>query len=414
METNKLTVLPNGRNIKSIHEDGGLYGILIESGCAGIVNHQLQMEAGASKTVYMAESPYSKEYQHETYRNYDMRSIGKETAMTFAKKWIREFLTDMHKGVTFIYTSTFQVGEQNNISTHGWITFTDLKTMTMRVYHVSIHDSRTRAEYINAIGNIGMYIIGMRGELPRNIDYLEEFKINKSGFGTYSLDKRPDLTHHILESIDAWSEAYYPICLSNQKVVRPEDLFRDKSHIIAYKGSFNPVHNSHIEYAKLVEKMYGVKPVFSLSLDIFDKGHLDAKEIIKRAMSINKLGYDVIIMKSGFFESFVYGIRQKFDAPLVFPVGVDTFNRILNSTHKKASDFQLSFGTNNTKFVVMEREGYTLEPAAEDVKQYIEHVISVEDKGLSSTHIRKLKSENRLDEIKPLVPEHVFNQIKDE
>lgn len=408
METNNLN------SISRIHEDGGLYGILIESGCAGIVNHRLQMVAGASKTVYMAESPYSKEYQHETYRNLDVRSIGKETAVIFAKKWIREYLTDMHKGVTFIYTSTFQIGDENNsIATHGWITFTDLTTMTMRVFHISLHEPQVREGYINVIGELGCSIIGSRGGVPRYTDYVEDFKINKSGFGTYALEKQPCASHLLLEALDQYRMEKYPICISGEKMVRPEDLFRDKPYIIAYKGSFNPVHNSHLEYAQLVEKMYGVKPTFSLSLDVFEKGHLDAKEIIKRAKNINKLGYDVVIMKSGYFGDFVSGMR-KFNKPIVFPVGVDTFNRIITSTHTTPEHFQASFGDNNTKFVVLEREGYTLAPDHTNFKEHIDHIVAIENKGLSSTHIRQLKSENKLEEIKALVPEQVYNQIKDE
>jgi len=402
----------NHHSPSMIHEDGGLFGILIESGCAGIVNHKLQMVSGASKTVYMSETPYSKEYQHEAYRNHSVRSIGKETSILFSNKWVHEYLTDMHKGITFIYTSTFQVGEANNISTHGWITFTDLVKMVRRVYHVSIHEKNfSRQNYINRIGEIGIHIIGSRGDVPMNVDIVEDYKLNKGFFGTYAIEKQPDISHLLLDALTKFEQHWFPICMSGGKMVRTEDIFRGKKYMIPYKGSFNPPHKAHIGYAEKITETYGEKPVFSLSLDVIEKGQVDSVEIMRRAQIINKLGYDVIIVSSGFFANFVYGMRNKFDMPIVFPVGHDTFNRIMSSTHTSVKDFDVTFGMNNAKFVVLHRFGVDLDPKHKEFDKFIDKSITVEFDELSSTQIRKLHSEKKFDELKELVPEEVYNQL---
>lgn len=401
--------------VKHIH-NLDLYGIFIEAGCASVVSSALQLVAGASKTVYMSEAPYSKEYQHLVYGKTE-RSISSEATVSFINTWLTEIEKGLHKGVNFIYASSFQVGENNDISTHGWITVCDIRKKKARSYHISFQDAVTRYQYIYEIGKIGMEIIidGV-DSIPKNcfIDIVEDRSIvDGAGVGYAHLNKWPDdkdTSQELLVSIDG-AQRHPHICLSKRKQVRLENLYRESPVIIAYKGTFNPVHNTHVALAEKAREMYKSNPVFVLSMDIYEKGHVDPEVLIKRAYHINDLGYDVIIVRSGYFSSFTDIVRAKFkDKKIVFPLGIDTFNRLLDSTHKTLEDFQKDF--TNSKFLMLHRNGYELHKDAQTFVDYYDLLSDSDPADISSTEIRKLKEENKLDELKKLVPEKVFNQIK--
>ena len=63
---------------------------------------------------------------------------------------------------------------------------------------------------------------------------------------------------------------------------------------------------------------------------------------------------------------------------------------------------------------MLERRGFELHKDAQTFSEYFDLQPIGSELDISSTEIRKLKEEKKLDEIKKLVPEKVFNQIKDE
>lgn len=401
--------MKNRDRISDIHSSD-LFGILIESGCAGALSHALQSVEGASKTVYMAETPYSKEYQHLIYRNENLRSIGKETAELFANPWIRKCLLKVHKGINFIYTSTFQIAEYgSNKSTHGWIVYVDLRTMRRKTFHVSMK-TWEREDVLGEIESIGLDIL--EGKIPKYTDIMEESNLIATNVGTFRFEDRVDMTASLLQELEhrvEFEETSY-ICVSaSGRTVRIEDIIRDKEKILIYKGSFNPPHNVHLKFAQLAEKLYGIRPIFSISMDTFGKGHVNGADVLSRVKIINSLGYDVIIVKDAFFSTMYRHVSEKVSAPIVFLLGSDTFNRLITSSHTKVEHFAESFP--NVKFMVLIRPENPLLPESAD---FISYMQIIDDEGSeSSTHIRKLIEENNMEEVRKLVPENVYKIIKE-
>lgn len=400
--------MKNKDRISSIHASDA-FGILIESGCAGALSHALQSVEGASKTVYMSETPYSKEYQHLVYGNEKFRSIGKETAEMFANTWIRECLLKVHNGINFIYTSTFQIAEyESRKSTHGWIAYIDLKNMKRKVFHVSMK-TWEREEVLEEIVNIGLDVL--EGKIPKYTDIMEECIIVPSNVGTFRFEEKQDMTSSLLQELEhriEFEETSYICRSANGNTVRIEDLLRDREKILIYKGSFNPPHNVHLQFAQLAEMLYGVKPIFSISMDTFQKGHVDGDEVMRRVNVINKLGYDVIIVKDAFFSTMYRHVMEKVLTPIVFLLGSDTFNRLITSSHTK--HFAESFP--NAKFMVLVRPGSPLIQEADDFINYMQ-IIDEESSEISSTQIRKLLDDNNMEEVRKLVPEAVYKAIKE-
>jgi nicotinic acid mononucleotide adenylyltransferase len=394
--------------ILSIH-NSDLFGIFVESGCAGIFAGALQSVEGASKTVYMAESPYSKEYQHLVYKNGDVRSIGKESAILFANKWIREWSLGDHKGINFIYTSSFQIAAVGSgKSTHGWIAHVDLKTMKRRIFHVSL-PTWSREETLGVITNIGLDILEDNNRYPY-VDIMEESTLVASRVGTFTFDNKEDQTIKLLKDIVDRNETETPyICLSKRKAVRAESIMRGLDNIVVYKGSFNPAHNVHVSFAKMVEGIFKVKPILSISMDTFGKNVIFADEVLERAYSLNDLGFDVIILKDALFSSLHRLLHKKFESvPKIFMAGSDTFNRLITSTHTTLDEFEKAFA--NTKFVVLDRPGSPLVPEADPFKKHMLILDGLTD--LSSTMIRGLIENNEMEEVSKLVPEIIYKNIK--
>lgn len=334
-------------------------GIFIESGTAGIVASMLMMEKNASSTVYMSECPYNKEFQHGYYENQAYRSISKETVLCFVDRWKN---IDDEK---YIFAQSWQVGNYNDISTHGWIAIYNPITGNTHVYHCSIHDSMNRADYIHTIGRLGIDILfndlyDCAGEKPEPPVYLKY------------IDIHGDDPHLPLVGLKHSDDEGFICFDTDGNCIRMEDMFRSKEEIALYKGSFNPLHIVHIEFAQSSAN----RPIFMISLNTIDKEALDVTELKKRIAMINAEGFQVIVCNKGMFRDNIDFIRRKFDCRLLFLVGSDTITRI------STEDLQW-FNINNISFMVKSRS----------------------DNDISSTRIRQLLDQNKIDEAKTLVSE---------
>jgi nicotinic acid mononucleotide adenylyltransferase len=443
--------------IKEIH-DSPAFGMFIETGCGLPVASALFEIAGSSKTVFYAESPYSKIVQDKIYGESKARAVSKENIDRFIthhewdlKKVVENNLNEDGKKLNFIYASTFQVGEQNDKSTHGWIGIWT-KPIGVRYFHISIHPAMSRKEYIQEIARIGI-------DLLHHCTVVESFESKTIPSNCYidiALDNDGndvDLEKMFVSlrgETNAKNGQDNFLAIKDGSLIRLEDLFRDKSIILLYKGSFNPVHAAHIHNAEVAKKKYGNDVVFVISSSIYQKGWVEPEDLKNRVAILNALGYSVIVTKDGFFNHNTEYIREKFNQPLVYVVGSDTMNRILESSYnilnprkserfihfghqisqirlhegkevteddlKENEDMALSVYMRMFKedfkdvmFFVINRPGSELKEDAKRVEAYYTLVEEHPDYfHISSTKIREMKEKNDIDGIRKLIPEKVL------
>jgi nicotinic acid mononucleotide adenylyltransferase len=440
--------------IKELH-DSNAYGVLIETGCGLAVSNALLEVSGASNTIFFAECPYSKVFQDKKYGETKHRAVSKENIdrfisyyeLDFKKAESKENLNADAKKLNFIYAASFQLGE--NGSTHGWIGIWNPAVGT-RYYHISIHAQMSRKEYIQEISRIGIELLhhctiaepDSSKKIPSNCSI--DIALDSNG-------NQVDLEDMFRTFHDERDENF--LCIKDGKLLRMEDLFRDKETILLFKGSFNPIHAAHIHTAQLAKDKYGIEPVFVISSSVYQKGWIEPSDLKKRVEALNALGYSVIITKDGYFNKNTSYIRRKFKQPIVYVVGSDTLNRILESSYnilnpreserfihfghqisqirshegKEVSEDDLKENENmalsvylrmfkedfdNVRFFVVNRPGSELK---EDVNRIAEYYTMVEEHPeyyhISSTKIRAMLVEGDLESIKKLIPEQIFEMF---
>lgn len=176
---------------------------------------------------------------------------------------------------------------------------------------------------------------------------------------------------------------------------------------VIYPGSFNPIHEGHIDIIKWCNKHLGCKPYLEISVKNPDKPPLDYIDIYERK-------YDVVF-KTSYVEdhkphSLISGIilsntPRFFDKSWMymqptFLVGSDTFNRILDLKYyqdsKEFENFVDHVKVNKTQFYVLDRKGSVVDNSYIR-KIGLDHLVHMvpsteyEDKGVSSTQIRRQK-----------------------
>lgn len=403
--------------IEEIHA-GDIYGIFIESGCGVALINKLMEIPGASNTIYVAESPYSKEFQKAKYGEHGGRIVSAETIMDtfsyYSNPDIR--LSGMYSmKINSVYVANFQIGDwkegknKNDTSTHGYIGFS--YKGQCRIYHISIHDRLSRKDYLDVIGNIGVRILESKNEyIPADCHIDAAYTCKLDGTELKEVDLSEMMT--MMESSDL--ENF--ICIDKEgEYKRLEDFFRGKKHIVLYKGSFNPPHIGHLGLARIAEEKYGEKPVLLISKKIYGKG--EVADMKFRVECLNRLGFNVIISKSGFFNENIAYLSKKFTAPIIFVVGTDTINRVFESSYKVVgysnpwphinlfkNDFK------NARFLVVDRNKF---PIANEIKDSLNKYYDFVpyDCPASSSELRKLKETGDFEKIKEFLPKELFDKF---
>ena len=353
--------------IKNIH-DSNTYGVFIETGCGMPLSNLLFSVSGASKTIYMSCSPYSIDYARTEYGITDgLRAISRDYVATLTNKYIP--LVD-DGVINTIYCASFQVGEHNNIVTHGWISLLHLNSY--KFYHVTIRNSLTRSNYISRIGEIGLHLLSSKNlhHIPNNLDVDMVFAFDDGGNfvpdnGTLLLLMNPENV----------------LCFESGSIPkRLEDHCRDQARLIIYKGSFNPPTNAHIDIVESTILTYpGTRTAFMISVSTFDKRIINYDDILRRIEWITSLGYICFINHKGMFQDTIKFFNKYFKKTiLIFPVGSDTKERMESKLFK----------TNSVKIEVFQRTD------------------------ISSTRVRQALECRDWDTITSLVPPSVLESLK--
>ncbi len=403
----------NEEIVELIHTDGNILGTFIEIGAGQPVAHELFNIGGASKTIYKAESPYSKSLQEKKYPSATKhRSVSKEFISAVIDTEMAEGFTD-HKHNTYFVTS-FQIADKPEMLTHGWI---GLRYKGVeKFYHLTLTDHGTeRTKLISIIGSIGLRILYCKNDLKQ---LTELFKKESAMYSCIDIIEGPTSNlfnlKETLSNLESGLE--HPITISKEgKLIRLEDLSR-QGDLILMKGSFNPVHNHHLEIMKQTEKAYPKAiPCFSISIETYSKGNLDIQNLVRRIEMINKLGYPVIVFRGGYFLRNVSYLRNHrfIKNKIIFPLGSDTVNRLVEVGYKNFKDkiqlkeFYAHF--ENVEFPYVQRPGVPLDETAKIIPHFKN--VGVDESSESSTSIRELFIKEDYETIKKIVPPFIYDDI---
>lgn len=372
-------------------------GIFIEIGAGGntVASHFYCREK-SSNTVYFSICPYSKESQEYHFGDSGHRSVSENQCY-----YILNQTKAAHPSIDFIFVSTFQMATEKSINTHGWIGIMT-KTST-KYYHVTIDQFMKRTELIDKISYIGLQLLveqDINNTTFTNIDIALDENLNDDLETTIRLNKyNPNCKIYLKPDIQS----------DQMSIFRFEELARTKDIILIYKGSFNPVHNEHLVLLEEAKNKYSVQKeniLFSISINTYDKGEVDIQDIINRCMVINKLGYGIVIFGSGFYLKNLINMRERYKKKLVFLLGADTMQRVLEPYVDEPESFNRDF--ENVEFFIYNRKGFDIKNKLYDIKNI--EISNKEEGTESSTEIRKMISEKK--DISSKVPAACLETIK--
>lgn len=172
--------------------------------------------------------------------------------------------------------------------------------------------------------------------------------------------------HSILSVLANSLGLEYPVsttCLLNYKVLNQQvstafdidfvdAVLYPHNRKVVYSGSFNPIHQAHLEILKVGEKITGIKSILEISMKNVDKLPLDFIEAKKRKDNIRAKNsdYDVVFTNLPRFIDKVKLFRYS-----TFIVGADTWRRILDPKYGDLNSSFDIFSTYGTKFLVFGR-----------------------------------------------------------
>lgn len=379
--------------IKEIN-NSDTFARIIEIGAGVGVSNLICQYSGSSETIYSVESPYSREAFERKFGKYEHRAISYEKLKLINDNLQTKTELELNYYNT-ILSSTFQVGNETNItSTHGWFSL-NIKG-ECKYYHVSIHDALVRTEYQKIIGEIGVKLLHSKNE-----NVFEDSNIDIVLNADLSYNK--NMTLDFIKNDNNGCTVFK----KNDTIERIESITRDVEDLIIYKGSFNPPTLAHIEIADVANIKYNNSVIFSISINTFQKGVQNIESVLDRIHMINILGYDVLVLNTPFFKDSVEILRKKYFGRLIYPIGLDTINRLALDYTNNVEHFKNDF--NNVKFLCNLRSGYEFNDISKLLlsNDHID-VSEIENSFLSSTMIRN----GGIEEIEKYTPKEIQDFLK--
>jgi nicotinic acid mononucleotide adenylyltransferase len=376
---------------------------ILEVGAGVPISSEFFNYRGASKTIYSTESYYSREAFEKVFGYLECRAVSNERLYHINEN--DKIFSDLSENLyNTVLSTTFQLDN----SVHGWISIHTLNKT--RYYHISLHEKYSREEYIKTIGEIGIKLL---------YSFINNDEILPNCYVDIVLDKHLSPLFKDTLDIVSKTEKIATIFTKDGNIDRLEYITRDVDSLIVYKGSFNPISKSHEEIMTITENKYpNSKAIYCLSYNTYQKGFQTTESFLKRIRYINSLGYDVMVLNEPLFKDCFDFIRNKYDNKIIFPMGVDTINRILVDYIYEESFLDKRFEVHflNAIFAIFHREEDIDSNFLEYSKKvdYINIITDNIHKDISSTKIRELLDCNNLEELKKLVSEKVYNNLTNE
>jgi len=216
-------------DIQAIHT-GPIFGVFIETGASVPIANALLNESGASKTVYMSESPYNQQYvTHKYGLDPNIRSVSPQFVIKVLD-YYQELIDN--NTINTIYVSTFQVSnEDSTMLTHGWIGLNYNNNIVL--YHISDrYRLLSRKRHIINIKEIGLKLLSSMNLPLMNInDLCVDIIIPNNTNNVYNI-----YNYMSVNDIICWNLDFV--------MVRAEDLFRDNKHIWIHNIDINNIDDS--------------------------------------------------------------------------------------------------------------------------------------------------------------------------
>lgn len=380
-------------------------GILIEVGAGmPVYNLLCQYPNTASKIVYYAESPNNWEYSQKKY-SHSTRAISPDVCEN-----IIIHHKSNNKNIDYVLVNTIQIANTPDTETHGW--FGLCMDNIYRYFHFYIESGKTRKEQIEIIGEIGIQLLN--NQLHNCIDIVLDQDFND------------DLEYLLNGKLNSISNNQNTITVINKhgKLTRLTEFLRhDFKDLCILKGSFNPVHDHHINLLEKTKQIsnnsYGV---FCISINHRHKGALDVQNLIKRIKLINHIGYSVLIDTNGLFYDCYSSITKNVsfictNKYLRFVLGTDVLVRLIE-------DIDLGSTIENGKLKPV--EVYDIDKCSFSyLKRNIDDNVTIPDyfvmsiqelemesSIVSSTQIREYIENNEIDKLKGLISDNLFESYK--
>lgn len=427
-------------------------GLFIENGAgANPIANKIMIYPGSSKTILYCMTPYAKEeytklgesglkkmrdlnsfnvknnadlyYSEipETIRAVSEFSVASIIYSDWAQSKI-DFHRKMGESCTFIISTSWQLANDEKSISHGYIGIDITNNIGFpKYFHITLPKHMNRGEMIKYIGEIGihlLYDILFNCITPDlSIDHIYNHKLHTDKYAM----------------IDYLSACNYDSAMvfdRGEKMTRLADIDRrdDIDNIVLFKGSFNPIHNTHIDMVKQLPIKLIKSTYFVISVDTMDKGIISINDIIDRIDSIHKCGFNVILVRKPLFTNTLATIGQYVKKKIIFLTGVDTYLRLVSDytmepyskggpqiSSIEEGKIVYGFQFKDIKFIVYHRAGYNeqLEKVNDIVNTLeidnVQFASYTNEDEVSSTFVRETMVV--LKKLKQILPKPVLDKI---
>lgn len=392
------------------------YGILIEVGAGLPVYNELCMYPNtASKIVMYAESPNSWQHNQIKYDHTNLRAISADVC----KRFIETNYYNVTQEYNFILTNTIQIANDDKTQTHGW--FGLYYSGLIKYYHFTIDVQTTDRKYLTKlIAKIGLDILASENDATQlengYIDQILDSNLNQLQEDTLTALVNAKLAIH---NIHNTTTVFTP----DNKVIRFTEYLRtiQNSKLVVFKGSFNPIHNQHLNLVKSATKELNADHAV-LIISVYNRNPektVDVDSLNKRIKILNELGFIVIVDCFGEYHysytSIINNISFK-DVNINYIMGTDIIERFLKDENvyrwMVAKEHITKFNSkwNKCNFFYFLRKGMEEPNIHGDLTNVFK--LNIEANDISSTQIRHALEINDYESIRDLVGSELTDLYK--